>query len=429
MKKAFSFIIIGLFFITNLVFANSHHVLTGYGWAVDGLEADAVHRAASMMKKTVKHPEFIIVYTTVGYRVDKVLSNLRKEIGKKAMIFGLTSSWGVITRDGVHVGKKASLAMMGVSSPAIRFGVDGASIGGGDDVTLKAADSIENAVLRAGKPEGSIPDMVLMAASPGIEESVLKGVESVFGKKVPVYGGSAADNSISGKWRVFNNNESYSNGFSLAVVFTDMNVGHAFHSGYLGSEKSGVATRVKGGESRTLLEIDGKPAAEVYNNWAYDKYENEVRNGGNILGPSSFYPLARRIVTEGKTHYIGIHPAEIARSTKSLGLFANVKEGVRLYFTEGTENALIYRPRTISRRALLNGRIQKEKAKFGLFIYCGGTMMAVQKRVPEIVPIINKTLGQTPYIGAFTFGEQGNIKNYGNFHGNLMSSMVILGEK
>jgi len=370
-----------------------------------------------------------MLYSTVGYNTGQVLSNLRKELGKSPLIFGLTSSWGVITRDGVHVGKKGSLAIMGISSSAISFGISGAAISEGEDVTEKVSASIKKAITMAGKIEKSKPDMVLMAASPGLEEAVLEGVAKVLGKDVPVYGGSAADNSIAGKWKVFNNNESYSNGFALTVIFTDLKVGHAFHSGYLGSDKSGVATRVKDGESRTLLELDGKPAAEVYNSWAYDKYDKEIKEGGNILGPASFYPLARKITTDGKAHFIGIHPSEIDKKTKSLSLFANVKEGTRLYFTEGTENALIYRPRTITRRALINGRIKKDNARFGLFIYCGGTMMAVQKRVKEIVPIINKTLGQVPYIGAFTFGEQGNIRNFGNFHGNLMSSMVIVGDK
>lgn len=98
-----------------------------------------------------------------------------------------------------------------------------------------------------------------------------------------------------------------------------------------------------------------------------------------------------------------------------------------MYFTEGTSDSLIYRPRTVSRRALVNGRIKKIEVTSALFTYCAGTMLAVQDRIDQIVPVINRVIGNAPYIGAFTFGEQGNIKGFGNFHGNLMSSIVITG--
>jgi len=382
-----------------------------------------------MMKQGVKKPELVILYSTVGYAVKSVQRNLRKELGESASIFGLTSCWGVISRDGIHVGEKGSLAILGLASPVSDFGVSGRETNTPQDARRKARESINEAILKAGKPKGSVPDMVLMAASPGIEESVLKGIADIVGSKVPVYGGATADNTITGKWKVFNNDELYSSGFSLITIFTDLKIGHAFHSGYLGSEKDGIATKVKNMEGRVLLEIDGRPAAEVYNEWAYNKFDKQLKDGGSILAPASFYPIAKSVIVDGRPHYIGVHPSEINPKDRSLLLFANVKEGSRLYFTEGTPDSLIYRSETISRRALLNGRIKKADVSSALFIYCAGTMLAVQDRINEIIPIINKVIGNVPYIGAFTFGEQGNIKGYGNFHGNLMSSMVIIGNQ
>ena len=42
--------------------------------------------------------------------------------------------------------------------------------------------------------------------------------------------------------------------------------------------------------------------------------------------------------------------------------------------------------------------------------------------------LINSELGGIPFIGTFTFGEQGFIPGVGNMHGNLVNSMIIFSE-
>ena len=42
-----------------------------------------------------------------------------------------------------------------------------------------------------------------------------------------------------------------------------------------------------------------------------------------------------------------------------------------------------------------------------LVVYCGGCMLAVQGRMDEVVNGINAALAGRPFLGTFTFGEQG----------------------
>lgn len=93
----------------------------GYGWHVDGTEEEAVKKSVAMMKKGVADPELGVLYTTVGYNTRRVMKTLRKEIGEKPKIFGLTSCWGVVTTDGVHAGEKASLAVLGIFEESSSF--------------------------------------------------------------------------------------------------------------------------------------------------------------------------------------------------------------------------------------------------------------------------------------------------------------------
>ena len=54
-------------------------------------------------------------------------------------------------------------------------------------------------------------------------------------------------------------------------------------------------------------------------------------------------------------------------------------------------------------------------------------MLSVQDQLDEVVSGVNLELDRAPFLGAFTFGEQGNLIRGGNRHGNLMISCIIFG--
>jgi len=43
------------------------------------------------------------------------------------------------------------------------------------------------------------PNVLLLHATPGYEEIIIEGIEEIIKSQIPIYGGSAADNDISGK--------------------------------------------------------------------------------------------------------------------------------------------------------------------------------------------------------------------------------------
>jgi hypothetical protein len=52
-------------------------------------------------------------------------------------------------------------------------------------------------------------------------------------------------------------------------------------------------------------------------------------------------------------------------------------------------------------------------------------MLSVRERLDEVVAGVNASLDGAPFLGAFTFGEQGALLKAGNRHGNLMISCII----
>ena len=48
---------------------------------------------------------------------------------------------------------------------------------------------------------------------------------------------------------------------------------------------------------------------------------------------------------------------------------------------------------------------------------------------PKMPALVKTAIGDAPFIGTFTFGEQGHIPGVGNVDGNLANSMIIFTEK
>jgi len=404
-------------------------ISVGYGWSDNNDEMKAVKEAVSSVRTQLggKSPDIAILFSTAGYDSNKVLSEVRRLL-PDVQIYGGTSCLAVQTKEGFHVGGKGSLALLAVATENITFGVGGASIDDFPTAREAGKAAIQAAMEAAGEKGASKPKLVLMTGSVGHEEALLAGIEEVIGKDVPVLGGSAGDNYITGEWRQFTNGDVYSNGISLCAIYTDLKVGWAYEAGYLRSENRGTITRAEG---RIIYEIDNRPAAEVYNEWTGGAVvADKLATGGSVLSKATFYPLAKVIKNEEKEYTLSIHPLSINASDHSLEVFVNVEEGDEVLLMHGDWELLLNRALTTPTKALESEALSKEDVSFGIYTFCAGTMLAIPEDERPKMPVLVKTaIGDAPFIGTFTFGEQGHIPGVGNVHGNLVNSMIIFTEK
>lgn len=403
-------------------------ISAGSGWSVKDEEEAAVEEAVSSARAQLKgkSPDFVILFSTVSYDSDKVLTGVRSLLGD-VQVYGGTSCLCVQTEEGLHVGDKGSLALLAVSTENITFGVGGVGIDNFSSAREAGKAAIQAAISAAGK-EGEIPKICLMTAAPGKEEEILAGIEEVIGKDVPVLGGSSGDNDITGKWKQFANDRVYSNGISLTAIYTDLKIGWALEAGYERSEYRGIITKAEG---RTIYEIDNQPAAEVYNNWTGGKVvAEELETGGTILHSTTYYPLAKILKNEGKECTISIHPLSINASDHSLEVFANVEEGDDVLLMHGDWELLLNRCQKTPTKALESESLSKEDVSFAIYDFCAGTMLAIpEDERPKMPALVKNAIGDAPFIGTFTFGEQGHIPGVGNYHSNLVNWMVVFTEK
>ena len=242
--------------------------------------------------------------------LEKVILPCVRKAYPKAVIHGLTSSAGVMTECGVCMNEKtkAALSIFAMSDDH------------GDYIVVSGSkcdtDTVKAKIMEATKDMESPPSMILSALSPGpgAEERVLKGIKLAFkGRKAPpVVGGSSADNDLSGAWRQFSTNEISSSGYSLLLCWPTVDLYVRLVSLHNKTPKSGKITEING--TRTIVKIDGKPAASVYNEWTGGSILESLggeKLEGNVLGASTCFPLGKYANKFKDTKPSLIHPANV----------------------------------------------------------------------------------------------------------------------
>jgi hypothetical protein len=364
-------------------------------------------------------PDFMFAAVSSGYDAECVREALA-EAGTDR-IHGLTSCRGAMTDRGVHSEDGQGLALLAIRDPEGAYGsalapMQGDPVEAGRQAVRQALDLASRA--------GEIPDLILVSASPGFEEHVLAGIQEVVGPHVPILGGSAADNEVAGEWRIWSASEVAGEGVVVSVLFPSVEVAFAFRSGYEPSDLSGVVTSAEG---RLLREIDGEPAAVVYDRWTGGLVSSYLESGGNVLGITALDPIGRPVRTsEGVTYHRLAHPDAVTASG-GLMLFAEVEEGATICAMRGSVDALVPRGGQVVQRALSRGRFDAESVSGALVTYCAGCMLALGDRVPEVAEGVSQVIPGIPYLGSFTFGEQGKFLGGDNLHSNLMISAIVFG--
>lgn len=355
-----------------------------------------------------------ICYTTVDVDIKNVLSNVL-QIKPGIKVFGCSSFQGVFTPQGFLRGVHflSSSEEEGIEVYPVLYECSP------KDAKSKTISACENI-----KKNFGTPDIILMHAVPGFEERIVEGIDEAFSKKVKVYGGSAADDDISGKWFIFNGTEVINQGTLLVAFRSPRKIYSTFLSGYLPTNKKGIVTKAEG---RTVYEIDHRPAAVVYNEWTNGSISEYLDKGGIILGATTLKPLGRVIgEVMGIKNYLLSHPHSVIEENKALTLFTEFKVGDEVILMSGYKSALFDRARQVVERAL---GIDKNKVllKGAVFVYCGGCVGAIIDEIGSVIEQYKFALGEIPFVGAATFGEQGCflLKEKENKHGNLMANSII----
>lgn len=363
------------------------------------------------------YPDWLLLYYSDHYDGKSLLRYIALHYPEMTVMGG-SSCLGIMTDKGFFSREGIGLGIFGIFDPDGSYGSAVVTIG--EDPVESAREAVEAALTHSDRL-GEMPEMIWITAAPGNEESLIEGVESVVGSSVPIAGGSSGDNSVSGNWSQFAGGRLCTNGVAISVLFPSSDISHAFHSGYDPTDNSGIVTEV---QNRTVHTIDNVPAAKMLHNWTQIFDDTLLEEGGNILAKTSMSPIGREVGQVGKIPYYKLSHPHLILPGGSVSFFTEMHKGDRLIQMTGSRESLISRAGRVVQAAITASDWDSDTLSGALIIFCAGCMLTVKDDMDKVVESIADALGDIPFFGAFTFGEQGCFVGDDNSHGNLMISVV-----
>jgi len=362
--------------------------------------------AGTKAMEGLSNAKVAFMYSSVAYDQAELIKGAREAM-KGVPIIGNTSFTGVITPEGYITGD----TFVGIMAMDDDMTVGVAGLPKGSDPISTGSEAAKMALKNAGKTIS--PDYFYMVAPPGEEEFYLKGITKVIGR-VPFFGGSAADNTISGEWKLFTDEGSFADGVAVAFFYTGKPFANKFTGAYNETCKSGIITKVVG--NRVLAEIDGKPALEKYSEWS-GKNINDLK-GMNLLAEAVCAPLG---VKDRLGDLIAIRHPMNGNDDNTMNLGNNLAVNTAVIYMESSVDELI-----ASTGKTLNDLKEKLSVNPGAFhlVHCGGRRAGIGSRIDEVAKEIKAAAGDVPFIVEFTFGEYGYEQDGINTCGGLMLSFT-----
>lgn len=375
--------------------------------------------AARALERFSGTPDWIWVQFSAGYDT-YALRRALVEAFPETALHGASSCLGSMTNDGASVGPGGAVGLLAFWDTEGDFGT--VMVPFGEDPKQSAREAAIAAAEAAGR-QGEAPDIIWVSAVPGCEESIIAGIEDFVGSETPIYGGSAADDDVSGHWSAFDSAGETRAGLVVSALFPSGTIGHAFQSGYAPAGPSATVTAAAG---RRLEALDGRPARAVFDDWTGGQVViGPPDTAASILASSTWSPLGRPdTMVADIPFFLLLHPAQ-AEADGAITLFADVAPGDRLHLMAGGPDGLTARAARTVTLAMEAGGISRNDLAGALVIFCGGSMLAMQSGMSEVARQVDTALGGSPFLGGFTFGEQGRTISGQNCHGNLMISAVV----
>ena len=244
--------------------------------------------------------------------------------------------------------------------------------------------------------------------------AILRGLESVLDKTIPVGGGTAGDAGRFRRTWQFAGNRVFSNG-AVAIGFSgNFQVGTGVSSGW---SPIGLAKKVTRSVDNILYELNGEPALNVYER-ALGKHASKLPAVGVE------YPLGivKELGDAGEKDYLLLRaPMSVNRKEGSISLAGEIPEGSTVRITCGDRSSLLEAAEKAGRLALTG---LADRRPVMAFIYsCMARRIILGRQVEEEINCIRGAVGPNlPVLGFYTYGEYSRIKKGGP---NLLQNETV----
>lgn len=385
------------------------------------INPDSFIQGMEAIKKSTKdlsNVKLNLLYTSCKSDIKKIVKGIQDVTDTP--IIGCTSCEGIIVPDGYIASENGFAGIMSFSDQNLVVGI-GAHEAGRDARQIGRKVAIE--AVRNAKSTRA-PAYFYMIASPKEEEEYLMGIQDVIGR-VPMFGGSAADDNIDNNWQIICNNKIINDGVAVAFFYTDNEIVTKFTGAYEESNNIGLITEVK--DNRTLVSIDGVSALKKYAHWINENPLN--LKDKNLLYTSVNKPLGIKdplgCLTVIRHPMYGNDMGTKTISDDTITLGNNIVPKTAIIQLNSTNEQLINAP--VNTFKELKNIIYTEPAAF-ILIHDAARKIVIKDKIEEIAKEIIKESKGIPFIMPFTFGEYGYEQHSSNICGGLMLSFTAIGK-
>ena len=406
---------------------NSALLETGSGSAGDDNPYAAGMAAARQALATIRTGPVsaVIVFASARYDLPAVLRGIRAVL-PEAPLFGATTA-GEICTEALQHGVVVTI----LASPYLKV-----SCGLGRNISKNWRQAVDQAVSTpALTPYFTDPafwneltltgtSVFAMLFSPGntrtrISKSyeILEALTQKSLGRLPVFGGSAADD-----WRMETNwvllgDEAYADSMVLAIFETQLQCGIAMAHGFT---PTGIRTTVTRAEGHEIVELDGHPAAAVY---ARVTSRSRAELEGRHLTMTTGYTMG----TSDPLGQFSINVASYCTPQGGILVTQPVAPGTVLTLMEAVPDRMVSAGQDAVRKAVLRGGITAPVC--AVVASCALRPRIIgEANAQRELGLMAKMLGGR-LSGFFSFGEQGLADNGAITHNNAVVSVLVFGDR
>ncbi|MBF0381014.1 MAG: FIST C-terminal domain-containing protein [Magnetococcales bacterium] len=364
--------------------------------------------------------DLIIFHTTMGHKFTELTQKAR-EMSPSAEVVGCTCA-GVVGREGA-MEKIRSLAVMIVKGPKSEF-----AIAYKDNIRGHNSYEIAEAAAKELKEKNPNVNMINVLAS-GIDiaaDDALRGIESVFGKEMPIFGGTSSDNIKAKVNYQFINDVKLEQG-AILIGFADPSL-EVLMGAHHGNNPIGMPFEVTRAEANRIYEIDGEPAWPFLMKKLDLPVDTELGDAMAMACIGTMLPDA--LHEEYDNQHILYVIIKVDKENQSFYIPVSCEVGTKFWLVQRDEKLIFSGLDRLMNKLTneLNGR--KPRAVFHTDCAARGRLMFNKIEKGEIIdnmqkPLFGDNIG--PWLGLYGFGEITLLGGCNTFH-NQTTSLYILAD-
>ncbi len=372
----------------------------------------------------------VLVFASIRYDLEALLEGVHSVTGEVPTL-GATTAGEIC--NGVH---KESVVVVTLASPylSIKVGVgrevsrdwskavkDAVDEGPVSDYFRSDNEEVWRRLRQQGTSAFSLlfsPGNTKMASSRSHE--ILMELKGRSQDMLPIFGGSAADDWKMEDNYVLHGRRAYRDSVLVAVFETQLRFGLGLAHGFKPTSRRATVTRVREDEGHEAVELDGRPAAEVYAE-LLGKPQSELE--GKHLTLTTGRPAG----TPDAFDQYSINVASYFTSGGGVRFAQPVVEGTCLTIMDGDADDLVEAGRLALKRAIQRGAITDPATV--LVFSCALRTRILGERTGEEISRLTEMVPGSAVAGFYSFGEQGIGIDGVERHNNEVVTLLALGNE